>query len=206
MESGGSDQDAEYTLSKLLQMGTVAEYESEFVVLANQVIGISESLLTSFYISGLKLMLQIELLRARPTTLDEAFSLARLIEARFEDERSSSSSNKASSSNIKDDEDNNADPANDAVHEELVGDNQIKTLKSVDDVHENTNDTREKFEEWYTKEKATKQQVYLLSSYGQLWKQSFESHIITISLWFKEESMFIQRIWDPGIMIFAATP
>ena len=84
MASGGSDQDADYALSKLLQMGTVAEYESEFVVLANQVTWISESLLTPFYISGLKVKLQIELLRARPTTLGEAFSLAHIVEARFE--------------------------------------------------------------------------------------------------------------------------
>ncbi|GKB05253.1 hypothetical protein Tco_0833448 [Tanacetum coccineum] len=87
MASDGSDQDARYALSKLLQMGTVAEYESEFVVLANRVTGISESLLTSFYISGLKLSLQIDLLRAMPKTLGEAFALARITETRFEDER-----------------------------------------------------------------------------------------------------------------------
>jgi hypothetical protein len=187
-------------------MGTIAEYQSEFEVLINRVTGISENLLKSMYISGLKPALQCTLVRSNPTTLGEAFSLARLMEARFEEERSSSSSNKASSSNFKDDEDDNTDPANEAEHEKLMGDNQIKTLKSVDDVHENTNDTTEKFKEGQTKEKATKQQVYLLSSYRQLWKQSFVSHIITISWWFKEESMFIQRIWDPGIMIFAATP
>ncbi|GJR64820.1 hypothetical protein Tco_0010885 [Tanacetum coccineum] len=68
-------------------MGTMAEYESEFVVHANRVMGISESLLTSFYISGLKLSLQIDLLRARPKTLGEAFALARINEVRFEDER-----------------------------------------------------------------------------------------------------------------------
>ncbi|GKC43096.1 hypothetical protein Tco_1060818 [Tanacetum coccineum] len=87
MASDGSDQNAKYELSKLLQMGTMAEYESEFVVLANRVTGISESLLTSFYISGLKLALQIDLLRARPKTLGEAFALDRITEARFEDER-----------------------------------------------------------------------------------------------------------------------
>ncbi|GKC13011.1 protein ecdysoneless [Tanacetum coccineum] len=38
--------------------------------------GKSESLLTTIYIFGLKVALQIELLRARPTTLGEAFSLA----------------------------------------------------------------------------------------------------------------------------------
>ncbi|GJS60498.1 hypothetical protein Tco_0655282 [Tanacetum coccineum] len=84
MASGDSDRNAEYELSKLLQMGTVAEYQDEFEKLINRVTGISESLLTSFYISGLKLTLSIELLRARPTTLGEAFSLARIIEARLE--------------------------------------------------------------------------------------------------------------------------
>ncbi|GKC55970.1 hypothetical protein Tco_1083568 [Tanacetum coccineum] len=87
MAPGGSDRNAEYALSKLLQMGTVAEYESEFVVLANRVTGISESLLTSFYIFGLKLTLQINLLKARPTTLKEAFALAQITKACFEDER-----------------------------------------------------------------------------------------------------------------------
>ncbi|GKD16620.1 hypothetical protein Tco_1205778 [Tanacetum coccineum] len=87
MAPSDSDRDTEYSLSKLLQMGTVAEYESEFVVLANRVTEISESLLTSFYIFGLKLTLQIDLLRARPKTLREAFALAWITEARFEDER-----------------------------------------------------------------------------------------------------------------------
>ncbi|GKB99224.1 hypothetical protein Tco_0985361 [Tanacetum coccineum] len=88
MASGGSDQNAEYALSKLLKMGTVAEYKSEFVILANRVTNISANLLKSFYISGLKLELQRELFRSRPTTLGEAFSFARITEARFEDEQS----------------------------------------------------------------------------------------------------------------------
>ncbi|GKA87221.1 polypyrimidine tract-binding protein homolog 3 [Tanacetum coccineum] len=87
MASGGSDQNAEYALSKLLQMGTVAEYESKFVILANRVSGISSNLLKSFYISRLKLELQRELFRSRPTNLGQAFPLARIVEARFEDER-----------------------------------------------------------------------------------------------------------------------
>ncbi|GKD17642.1 hypothetical protein Tco_1206800 [Tanacetum coccineum] len=84
MTSSGIDRDAKDALSKLLQMGTVAEYQNDFEMLINRVTGISESLLTSFYISGLKLTIQIELLRVRPKTLGEAFSLARIIEARFE--------------------------------------------------------------------------------------------------------------------------
>ncbi|GKD75646.1 hypothetical protein Tco_1333928 [Tanacetum coccineum] len=121
MASGGSDQDVKDALSKLLHMGTVAEYQNEFEILINRVTGISQSLLTSFYISGvttrivetkaynlkrslllspvtnipdsllisfyisgLKLKLQHELLVSRPTTLGDAFSLARITEARFE--------------------------------------------------------------------------------------------------------------------------
>ncbi|GKC39582.1 polypyrimidine tract-binding protein homolog 3 [Tanacetum coccineum] len=87
MASGGSDQNAEYALSKLLQIGTVAEYESEFVILANRVTGISANILKSFYIFELKLELQRELFRSMPTTLGEAFSLARIAKTRFEDER-----------------------------------------------------------------------------------------------------------------------
>ena len=82
MASGSNDRDA---LSKLLQMGTVAEYQSEFEVLINRVSGISENLLKSFYISGLKPALQCALLRSNPTTLGEVFSLARAMEARFTD-------------------------------------------------------------------------------------------------------------------------
>ncbi|GJZ37399.1 polypyrimidine tract-binding protein homolog 3 [Tanacetum coccineum] len=88
MASGCIDQNAEYALSKLLQMGMVAEYESEFVIHANRVACISANLLKSFHIFGLKLELQRELFRSRPTTLGEAFSFARIVEVRFEDERS----------------------------------------------------------------------------------------------------------------------
>ncbi|GKB07416.1 hypothetical protein Tco_0835700 [Tanacetum coccineum] len=82
MASSGSDRDVKNALSKLLQMGTVAEYQNEFEILINRVTGVSQSLLTSFYISGLKLELQRELWRSRPTTLEEASSLARIAEAR----------------------------------------------------------------------------------------------------------------------------
>ncbi|GJS17700.1 hypothetical protein Tco_0412172 [Tanacetum coccineum] len=68
-------------------MGTVAKYQNEFEMLIKRVTGISEFLLKSFYISELKPALKIELLRARLTTLVEAFSLAHMTEARFEEER-----------------------------------------------------------------------------------------------------------------------
>ncbi|GKA96320.1 hypothetical protein Tco_0818415 [Tanacetum coccineum] len=68
MTLGGSDQNAEYALSKLLQMDTVAEYEN--------------------------------LLKARPINLGEAFALARITEARFEDERATTVISKPKDLNI----------------------------------------------------------------------------------------------------------
>ncbi|GJR82530.1 hypothetical protein Tco_0153315 [Tanacetum coccineum] len=52
----------------------------------NRVTDISENLLISIYISGLKPTLQRELIVAKPTSLGEGFSLARVIEARLEDQ------------------------------------------------------------------------------------------------------------------------
>ncbi|GJV69230.1 hypothetical protein Tco_1484739 [Tanacetum coccineum] len=83
MASGGSDRNAKYALSKLLQIGTMAEYQNEFEILIKRVTEISESLLKMFYISKLKPALQCAFLRSNPKTLDEAFSLAHATEARF---------------------------------------------------------------------------------------------------------------------------
>nr|GEV78148.1 prolyl oligopeptidase family protein [Tanacetum cinerariifolium] len=49
-----------------------------------KVTDIPDSFLISFYIPGVKVNLQHELLVLRPTTLGDAFSLVRIIEARFE--------------------------------------------------------------------------------------------------------------------------
>nr|GEW49620.1 retrotransposon Gag protein [Tanacetum cinerariifolium] len=99
MASGGNDRDAKDTLYKLLQMGTVAEYRNEFEMFINRVTGISESLLKTVYISGLKSALQCALLRSNPTTLGEALFKARIFEARFEDERSTTAIAKANDLN-----------------------------------------------------------------------------------------------------------
>ncbi|GJT38757.1 hypothetical protein Tco_0938622 [Tanacetum coccineum] len=77
-------EDPQGALSKLLQLGTVEDYQREFEKLMNKVTDIPDSLFISFYISGLKLNLQHELLVSRPTTLGDAFSIARITEARFE--------------------------------------------------------------------------------------------------------------------------
>ncbi|GJR08697.1 hypothetical protein Tco_0791349 [Tanacetum coccineum] len=87
MASSGSDRDAEYALSKLLQLGTIEDYQREFEKLMNWFMDIPDSLLISYFFSGLKLNLQHEFFVSRPTTLGDVFSLARIIEARFEDER-----------------------------------------------------------------------------------------------------------------------
>ncbi|GJS17640.1 hypothetical protein Tco_0412112 [Tanacetum coccineum] len=83
--TGDSDRDAKYSLSKLLQMSTVAEYQNEFEMLIKRVRGMFEPLLKTFYISGLKPALQCALLRSNPTTLGEAFPLAHAVKARFTD-------------------------------------------------------------------------------------------------------------------------
>ncbi|GJV76159.1 class II heat shock protein [Tanacetum coccineum] len=76
-------EDPKGALSKLLQLGTVEDYQWVFEKLMNKVTDIPDSLLISFYISGFKLNLQHELLLSRPTTLGDVFSLACIIEARF---------------------------------------------------------------------------------------------------------------------------
>ncbi|GJS49281.1 ty3-gypsy retrotransposon protein [Tanacetum coccineum] len=88
-------EDPQGALSKLLQLGSVAQYQSDFEKLMNRVTEIPEKLLISFYISGLKPALQRELLVSKPTTLGDAFSLARVTEARFEDKGMAPVSNKA---------------------------------------------------------------------------------------------------------------
>ncbi|GKE55156.1 hypothetical protein Tco_1490312 [Tanacetum coccineum] len=82
MASDGNDQDTEYALSNLLQMGTVEDYQREFEMLIKRVT-IPESLLKSFYISWLKLDLQCLLLRSNPSTLGEDFFKSRITKARF---------------------------------------------------------------------------------------------------------------------------
>nr|GEW70312.1 retrotransposon-related protein [Tanacetum cinerariifolium] len=79
-------EDPQRVLSKLLQLSTVEEYQGEFEKLMNRVMDISDSLFFSYYIYGLKLHLQRELLVSKPTALGDVFSLARIIEARFDDQ------------------------------------------------------------------------------------------------------------------------
>ncbi|PNY01861.1 retrotransposon-related protein, partial [Trifolium pratense] len=78
-------EDVEGDLSKLSQTGSVAEFQAQFEDLMNKVTGISEPLLISFFITGLKRSLRRELQFHRPTTLMETFAMARAYEARLDD-------------------------------------------------------------------------------------------------------------------------
>nr|GMD31046.1 Transposon Ty3-G Gag-Pol polyprotein [Ipomoea batatas] len=78
-------EDYQGKLSKLIQITTVTEYQSEFECLMNKVIGISESVLTSMFIAGLKSHIRWEVQRARPPSLMEAFALAREHESQYEE-------------------------------------------------------------------------------------------------------------------------
>nr|GEU90338.1 RNA-directed DNA polymerase [Tanacetum cinerariifolium] len=77
-------EDPNGALSKLLQLGTVKDYQWEFKKLMNRATDIPDSLFISFYNSGLKLHLQREFLVSRPTTLGDAISLALITEARLD--------------------------------------------------------------------------------------------------------------------------
>lgn len=76
-------EDYEGKLSKLTQMTTVAEFQSEFEDLMNKVRGIPESLLVSFFITGLKPNLKREVQLNIPNTLEETFSLPRVYEEKY---------------------------------------------------------------------------------------------------------------------------
>ncbi|XP_050911420.1 uncharacterized protein LOC127126527 [Lathyrus oleraceus] len=78
-------EDVEGELSKLSQTGSVADFQAQFEDLMNKVNGISEPLLISFFITGLKQTLRRELQFHRPPTLMEAFAMARAYEARLGD-------------------------------------------------------------------------------------------------------------------------
>ncbi|GJU91826.1 ty3-gypsy retrotransposon protein [Tanacetum coccineum] len=79
-------EDPQGALSKLLQLGSVEDYHNEFEKLMNRVVDIPETLLISFYILGLKLLIQRELLVAKPVNLGDAFSLSRVTAARLDDQ------------------------------------------------------------------------------------------------------------------------
>ncbi|KAH6770320.1 hypothetical protein C2S52_015123 [Perilla frutescens var. hirtella] len=77
--------DYQAELSKLTQRGSVKEFQDEFERLMNKVSGISDPLLVSFFVGGLKTHLKREVHMAKLKSLMEAFSGALDCEARFEE-------------------------------------------------------------------------------------------------------------------------
>ncbi|KAJ8639883.1 hypothetical protein MRB53_016577 [Persea americana] len=67
-------------LSKLRQTSTVIQYQQEFQRLSNRVRGLSEAYLISLYLSGLRDEIRIGVHKMNPSSLPDAFSLARLQE------------------------------------------------------------------------------------------------------------------------------
>ncbi|KAJ0965949.1 hypothetical protein J5N97_027087 [Dioscorea zingiberensis] len=78
-------EDHQGALSKLTQTTTVTEFQTAFEDLMNKVSGIPESLLISFFITGLRNDIRRELLMSRPSSLMEAFALARAYESHIEE-------------------------------------------------------------------------------------------------------------------------
>ena len=72
-------EDHQGKLSKLAQSNTVAEFQTEFKDLMNKIMEITEPLLISFFITGLKLVIRLEILMSRPSSLMESFAVARAI-------------------------------------------------------------------------------------------------------------------------------
>lgn len=85
-------EDHQGNLSKLTQTTTVVDVQYAFGDLMNKVTGILELLLISFFITGLKSDIRRELLCSRPTSLMEAFALARAYEALSEEAKTNSRS------------------------------------------------------------------------------------------------------------------
>nr|GEX74556.1 Ty3/gypsy retrotransposon protein [Tanacetum cinerariifolium] len=147
-------EDPQGALSKLLQLGSVEDYQNEFEKLMNRVVDIPETLLISFYISRLKLSIQHELLVAKQVTLGDAFSLYRVTTARLDDQASTSfvpkSSNNSGESLLQrptwtrghkcpanflllmtESEDESSGEASSAVEEEVVKSGDISILNSL---------------------------------------------------------------------------
>ena len=67
-------------LFKLVQIGTVEDYHSEFVALANRVYGVSTDALLDCFIGGLHPDIRRKVLALSPISLVKAFALAKLFE------------------------------------------------------------------------------------------------------------------------------
>lgn len=67
-------------LSKLIQTNSVKEYQTKFEEVGTKIHGMLKVVMKEVYIYGLKYEVQTEVLRARPSTVNDAFDLARIWE------------------------------------------------------------------------------------------------------------------------------
>ncbi|XP_060967566.1 uncharacterized protein LOC115704201 [Cannabis sativa] len=72
-------------IAKLVQTGSVANFQNEFETLMTQISGVSEQYFLNFFVWGLKNEIRRELLLARPVDLADAMAKAQLFEDRNED-------------------------------------------------------------------------------------------------------------------------
>ncbi|OMO53595.1 Retrotransposon gag protein [Corchorus olitorius] len=70
-------------LFKLKQIGSVTDYQKEFEILANRVIGLTDEHLLNCFISGLLQEIQYELIPLSPPNLTQALALAKMIETKL---------------------------------------------------------------------------------------------------------------------------
>ncbi|XP_061340175.1 uncharacterized protein LOC133286741 [Gastrolobium bilobum] len=97
---GDSYTDMRGALSKLSQVGSLTDYVRDFEILMNQVPGLPDDLLLSFFASGLSLELRRVIQLHEPKTLHQAIQLAFTYDAHHRDLRSSFS-NPARKSNSR---------------------------------------------------------------------------------------------------------
>ena len=77
-------EDYQGKLSKLVQTGSVLEYQEEFESLSNKVDGLFESFLLSCFNSGLKPQIQHEVASFQPTSLTKAMALTKVQEQKIQ--------------------------------------------------------------------------------------------------------------------------
>ncbi|XP_061370333.1 uncharacterized protein LOC133313043 [Gastrolobium bilobum] len=81
-------EDYQGKLAKLMQLGSVMEYQAEFESLSNKVNGLPESFLLSCFISGLKPQIQYEVSSFDPPTLTKAIAIAKIQELKLQTKNS----------------------------------------------------------------------------------------------------------------------
>ena len=77
-------EDYQGKLSKLVQVGSILEYQEAFEDLSNKVDALSESFLLSCFISGLKPNIQHEVALFQPSSLTKAMALAKIQEQKLQ--------------------------------------------------------------------------------------------------------------------------